>query len=107
MIGTTSLLDAVTRRVDAAHELGVELGEPIGRVTLTDDGHWVDIGVVIVYPSGAIEVAPHTDCTAEQALSVLAHGERARLDGPVGSHWTRVRDIGWATSIFEAVEVDA
>lgn len=105
MKATTLLADAVERRVSAARELGVELGRPLGPVTLTADGCWLAIGAVIIYPDGEVEAAPCRDCTAEQVLVVLGHGERARLSGPEAAYWVRVRDIGWVASIFEPAGV--
>ncbi|WP_157184360.1 hypothetical protein [Nocardia niigatensis] len=96
------LEQALARHVRALHELGIEHGEPLGRVRIDPDRHRVEIGSLMVHNDGVIEIVPCEDTTLEQLIALDSEAIRAKLGTPERRRgWTAIPGYGWHVAIFE------
>lgn len=92
---------AVSRAVTALREIGIELAEPCGLVTIDPHTLYAEIGSLVINDDGTIDAVTAEDATVEQVNEVVRQAKAARLAGPAGIGWQYADGLGWVCSVFE------
>ncbi|WP_146099159.1 hypothetical protein [Nocardia nova] len=100
-VSETRTYTVVSRMVAALRELGIELTEPVGRVTVDPVTLYADIGSLIILETGTVLAVPAEDATTEQMGEVVRQAKAARISGPVGAWWKYEHGLGHVCSVFE------